>query len=86
MKMDLDTLCGKVEATALTAHAFPIVETNQIIVTFTNRPDIEIALLTPYAQQQLAAGRLDYELLADMLKSIRSVANITWTEKDKNKK
>lgn len=85
MKMDIESLCRKVEATVSTARTFPIAETNQIIITFTNRPDIEIALLTPYAQQQLAAGRLDYELLADMLKSIRSVANVTWTENDKNK-
>ena len=75
MRMDLKTICQKVEATALTAKATAYPEQNQVVVTFTNRPDVQIALLTHYLQRQLENGRVGYDDLADLLKSVRCIAN-----------
>lgn len=48
MKIDLDFLCNRIEATVPTAKATALPDVNQVIVSFSSRPDIEIALLTPY--------------------------------------
>ena len=51
MQIDLETLCRKVEQAEPTAHCLPLPGNDQVVVTFGNRPDVEIALLIPYAQQ-----------------------------------
>ena len=51
MQIGLETLCRKVEQAELTAHCHPLPGNDQVVVTFGNRPDVEIALLIPYAQQ-----------------------------------
>ena len=59
MQIDLETLCRKVEQAEPTAHCHPLPGNDQVIVTFDNRPDVKIALLIPYAQQQIRKGYLD---------------------------
>ena len=59
MKIDLENLCRKVEAAEPTARTRAVPEQNQIIVTFTNRPDVEVALLTPWDQMQIKRGWMD---------------------------
>lgn len=74
MKMDLQTLCEKVQRAVPTARATAIPEMNQVIVTFTNRPDVEVALLTPNLQMQLRKGGLDEESFSALLFSVRRVS------------
>ena len=74
MKMDLKTLCLKVEAAVPTIRAQALPDQNQIIVTFTNRPDVEISLLTPYLQGQIKKGKLEPDDLATLLSSIEGIA------------
>ena len=81
MKMDLYTLCEKVEATTNAAVALPDEENTQVIVRFTNRPDVEINLLTPYAQMQIRGGHIDHNVLVDLLESVRRIAGIPQAEK-----
>ena len=75
MKIDLETLCRNVEAAEPTARAKAVPEQNQVIVTFANRPDVEIALLTPWYQMQIKKGWMENEDLAEILLSVRRVAN-----------
>lgn len=72
--IDLDTLCKKIESAIPTAKATIDRNTNQIIVTFNNRPDVEVALLTPWYQMQIKKGMLKEEDLSDLLYSIRSIS------------
>lgn len=74
MQIDLETLCRKVEQAELTAHCHPLPGNDQVIVTFDNRPDVEIALLIPYAQQQIREGYLNDESYTDLLFSVRRIA------------
>ena len=74
MKIDLNTLCEKVEAAVTTARALPITDATQIIVTFANRPDVEIALLTPYQQNAVRTNSLDAESVSLLLQSVRTIA------------
>lgn len=48
---------------------------HQVIVTFTNRPDVELALLTSYLQQQVKARKMEYDDRADLLRSVMKIAN-----------
>ena len=79
MKIDLETLCRKVEAAEPTARAKAVPEQNQIIVTFVNRPDVEIALLTPWYQMQFKKGWMDNEDIAELLVSTRQIAETTFS-------
>ncbi len=74
MQIDLETLCRKVEQAEPTAHCHPLPGNDQVIVTFDNRPDVEIALLIPYVQQQIRKGYLDDKLYTDLLFSVRRIA------------
>lgn len=53
MKMDLETLVQIVEEQIPTARVTCVTGANQIVATFSNRPDVEVAFLTPYFQAQL---------------------------------
>ena len=75
MKIDLETLCRKVEAAEPNARAKAVPEQNQIIVTFANRPDVEIALLTPWYQMQIKKGWMESEDIDELLFSTKKVAN-----------
>ena len=74
MKIDLETLCRKVEAAEPNARAKAVPEQNQIIVTFTNRPDVEIALLTPWYQMQIKKGWMESDDMAELLCMIERIA------------
>lgn len=71
----LEKLASKVEAVEPTAHCFIDKWNCQIITSFDNRPNVEISLLTPYAQGQVKKGYLDADLYSDMLFSIKKIAN-----------
>ena len=75
MKIDLETLCRKVEAAEPNVRAKAVPEQNQIIVNFTNRPDVEIALLTPWYQKQIKQGSFLKEDLTALLISIKRIAH-----------
>lgn len=70
MKIDLQTLCEKVEHAVPTARTTVVPEMHQVIVRFTNRPDVEVALLTPYLQHQVAKGHIDFEDYSNLILSI----------------
>lgn len=74
MNIDLETLCRKVEQAEPHATCRPLPGGTQAVVTFDNRPDVEVALLVPYAQTQIRRGYLDDDLYTDLLFSIRRLA------------
>jgi hypothetical protein len=67
-------LCRKAEQAEPHATCRPLPGGDQAVVTFDNRPDVEIALLIPYAQKQIQSGYLDDDLYTDLLFSIRRIA------------
>lgn len=71
----LEELARKVERAEPTAHSTIDKWNCQIIVSFEKRPEVSIALLTPYAQRQIKKGMLDNDVYEDMLFSIRRIAN-----------
>lgn len=75
MKMDLETLAKIVEEQVPTARATCVPEVNQIIVAFMNRPDVEVALLTPYYQSSIKAGSLDVADIDDLVESVRMLVS-----------
>ena len=75
MKIDLETLCRKVEAAEPNAKAKAVPEQNQIIVTFANRLDVEIALLTPWYQMQIKKGQMESEDVVALLLGLKRIAS-----------
>lgn len=75
MKIDLNALRDKVEAAVPTARATTVPEINQVIVSFTNRPNVELSLLTPSQQVLLKSNEISAEDLAELLLSIKRIAN-----------
>ena len=73
MKLDLETLAKIVEERVPTARATCVPEANQIVVTFTNRPDVEVALLTPWMQRGLVNGTLVYQDITELIQSLQSI-------------
>ena len=71
----LEELARKVEEAEPTAHCLIDRASCQIVVRFDNRPDTEIALLTPFAQAQIRKGKLDRDIYSDLLFSVRKIAN-----------
>lgn len=71
----LEKLANKVEVAEPTAHCRIDKGNCQIVVSFDKRADTEIALLTPYAQAQVKRGKLDSDIYADMLFSVKRIAN-----------
>lgn len=74
MDISLESLCRKVEIAEPTAKAIPIPESNQIIVTFSNRPGVEIALLTPWQQKLRTEGKMELVDILDLTTSVRKIA------------
>ena len=73
--MTLEKLADVVERKIHTAQCEVIQAAMQIIVTFTNRPEVSIALLTPAYQKALCDDKLDLYDLNILLESLRKVAN-----------
>lgn len=74
MKMDFEKLTRIVEERVPTARATYVPEAKQIVVTFTNRPGVEISLLTPWHQNNLNRGDMSYDDLEELLHSVRTLA------------
>ncbi len=74
MNITLDSICKKVEAAVPTAKATSVADLDQVIVTFSNRPEVEIALLTPWYQKKVREGTLELADLIDLILSIRRIA------------
>ena len=73
--MTLEKLADIVERKIPTAQCEVVHEAMQIIVTFTNRPEVSIALLTPAYQKALRDDQLDLYDMNILLESLRKVAN-----------
>lgn len=71
----LTELAKKVETAEPTAHCQIDSYGCQIIVRFDKRPDVEIALLNPMAQNELKNGLIDRNTIYDILLSIKRIAN-----------
>lgn len=76
MAITMSQLCAMLEVAAPTARATPATNQAQVIVTFTNRPDVEIALLTPWQQRELRTGTLDADTITELIFTIRKLANV----------
>ena len=74
MNISLEEIAEHVEATVEAAKALSVPEMNQIIVTFTNRPGIEIALLPPWHQMRIKTGRLSADDITDLIASLKAIA------------
>ena len=72
--MTLEKLADIVERKISTAQCEVVHEAMQIIVTFTNRPEVSIALLTPAYQSAMRDNKLDLYDLNILLESLRKVA------------
>lgn len=73
MKMTLAALAKIVEERISTARATCMPEAQQIVVTFTSRVDLEVALLTPYYQRKVATGDFSFIDLEDLLNSLKPI-------------
>lgn len=75
MTITLKELAQKVEHVESSAKCQVLESANQIVVTFDKRPDVEIALLMPIQQRQIAKNYLDDADLPELLFSVRRIAN-----------
>lgn len=73
--MTLSDLCMRLETEIPTARAKMVIEMSQIIVSFTSRPDVEVALLTPYFQTKAKKLCLESDDVEDLIMSVRRIAN-----------
>ena len=73
MKMDLETLARIVEERVPTTRTVCVPEANQIIVSFTNRPDVEVALLTPYYQGAIKRNQLSGQDISELVSSVKAL-------------
>lgn len=74
MKIDLETLARIVEERVPSAAATCVPGANQIVVTFENRPDVEVALLTPYQQKVLKLGDFPSEELFEIISTLSLIS------------
>ena len=75
MPMTLAALAGNIEKAVPEARCQVLEAQGQIVVQFTNRPDVELSLLTPMQQRQLRDGFLDPDDYTEMLFSLRQIAD-----------
>ena len=73
--MTLAALASNIEKAVPEARCQVLPAQNQIIVRFTNRPDVELTLLTSWEQRQLRDGFIDTDLYSELLFSLRRIAN-----------
>ena len=73
--MTLEKLANIVERKIPTARCEVVQAAMQIIVTFTNRPEVSIALLTPVYQKAIRDDKLELFDLNILLESLHKVAN-----------
>lgn len=75
MVLTLKELAQMVKHAEPSAMCHVVEGANQIIVRFGKRPEVEIALLLPLQQRQIAKGHLDEADLSELLFSVRRIAN-----------
>ena len=73
--MTLTALASNIEKAVPEARCQELLAQGQIIVRFTNRPDVELTLLTSWEQRQLRDGFIDADLYSELLFSLRRIAN-----------
>lgn len=73
--MTLSEVCEKLEKEVPSARTKNVVDMNQIIVSFINRPDVEIALLTPYYQCKAKKSALDSDDVEELIMSVRRISD-----------
>lgn len=73
--MTLTALASNIEKAVPEARCQVLSAQGQIIVRFTNRPDVELTLLTSWEQRQLRDGFIDADLYSELLFSLRRIAN-----------
>lgn len=73
--MDLETLAKIVEEQVPTTKTNIFPEANQIVVTFTNRPGVEVALLTPWLQKKVLEKNVTHEELFSLIEELNSIAS-----------
>lgn len=69
--MELSMICRVIESELPTIQTKSIQASNQIIVSFIGRPDVEVALLTPWFQNRLKSGRFNKEDLYELIEELR---------------
>ena len=75
MMMDLETLAKIVEEQVPTTKTNIFPEANQIVVTFRNRPGVEVALLTPWLQKKVLEKNVTHEELFSLIEELNSIAS-----------
>ncbi len=73
--MTLTALASNIVKAVPEARCQVLLAQGQIIVRFTNRPDVELTLLTSWEQRQLREGSIDADLYSELLFSLRKIAN-----------
>jgi hypothetical protein len=73
--MTLTALASNIEKAVPGSRCQVLEAQGQIIVRFTNRPDVELTLLTSWEQRQLRDGFIDADLYSELLFSLRRIAN-----------
>lgn len=74
MKMDLETLARIVEERVPIARTTCVPEAFQIVVALTNRPDVEVALLSPYYQTVVRTGSMDDADVDELVDSVKMLS------------
>lgn len=75
MKMDLEALAKIIEGCVPTAKTVCLPEINQIVVSFSDRDNIEVSALTPYLQSRLMSGKISYDDIDLMVEEVKSIAS-----------
>lgn len=73
--MTLAALAGNIEKGVPETRCQVLAAQGQIVVRFTNRPDVELSLLTPMQQRQLRDGYLDPNDYSELIFTLRKIAN-----------
>lgn len=69
-----DILC-RIEKEEPRAKAVLTENNSQIVVSFTNRPDVELTLLTPFHQKLIRMGKISKSDVDELMYSVKNIAN-----------
>ena len=76
MNMDLETIAGIVNSHVCGATAICLPEINQVIVRFKTRPDVDVALLTPWQQNKIKRNAFDTDELFPLLSELNTIGGM----------
>ncbi len=81
MGYTIDDICGHIEKEVPGTCCFSSPDQTQIAVTFNNRTDTVIHLLTPFYQNRLSSGKITEEDILQLVSDVRSIAERKpWTD------